>query len=478
LSFPIASRPRAALNLAAAAVATALLGGCSYSIQKVDNPVAMPSAWDATIAPTATDTLQQEWWRAFNSPVLNELIERGLRDSPTLIQAEERLKQAERNFARSRDDLFPELSLSARTSRTETGGNQTPERTSDSTSVGLSTSYTVDLFGAQAARYRAQVAGFIGSKYDTDLARITLAANISRAYFNLLSIRSQVSVARENLRIAEDLLRIFEVRWREGVSREFDFTQQTTQVLQQRTQLIPLENQMRQAETTLGLLLGVTPQDFHLEGEPIDQLTVPEIAPWVPAELLSRRPDMAGAELDMIAQRANLAAARASLIPVTLTLNASGNTASQELFQLTDARTFSVGAALSIAEGIFNFRQRRTNILNAESNEYIALITYAQTIRQALKEVDDTLATAVANQRSEETTRQTLANAQRSLQLAQVEYREGSANLQEVLDAQRSLFSAQDTLARSRLTRLNTAVNLYVALGGGWAGPNDSRAPD
>jgi multidrug efflux system outer membrane protein len=198
---------------------------------------------------------------------------------------------------------------------------------------------------------------------------------------------------------------------------------------------------------------------------------VPEIAPWAPAELLLRRPDMAAAELDMVAARANLAAARASLIPVSLTFNASGNTGSQELFQLTDARTFSIGGALSIAEGIFNFRQRRTNVLNAESNEYIALVNYAQTIRQALKEVDDTLATAVANQRSEETTRLTLANAQRSLQLAEVEFREGAANLQEVLDAQRSLYSAQDTLARSRLTRLNTAVNLYVALGGGWASP-------
>lgn len=466
----IQSRPRAAVKMVAAAVAAAVLAGCSYNINPIDNPVRMPSAWDASISPAATDSVSAEWWKNFNSPVLNSLIERGLQDNPTLIMAEERMKQAERNFARSREDLFPDLSLSARTGRTRTGGNQQPERNSDSTSIGLSTSYTVDLFGAQAARYRQQIAGFIGTKYDTDLARITMAANISRAYFNLLSIRSQVNVARENLRIAEDLLRIFEVRWREGVAREFDFTQQTTQVLQQRTQLIPLENQMRQAETTLGLLLGVTPQDFHIEGEPIDQLVVPEIAPWVPSELLLRRPDMAGAELDLIAQQANTAAVRAALIPVTLTLNASGNQGSQELFQLTDARTFSIGAALSIAEGIFNYRQRRTNVLNAESNEFIALVNYAQTLRQALADVDNTLATAFANQRSEETTRQTLANAQRSLQLAEVEYREGAANLQEVLDAQRSLFSAQDNLARARLTRLNTAVNLYVALGGGWDG--------
>jgi multidrug efflux system outer membrane protein len=467
----IESRPRAALKLVAAAVATVLLAGCSYAVRDVENPVAMPAAWDAPVSATAAQSVPVEWWKSFNSPVLNGLIEQALRDSPTLIVAEERLKNAERTFSNARDDLFPDLGLSASTRRTYSGGNQVPESTSDSTSVGLSTSYTVDLFGIQAARYRTQVATFIGTKYDTELARITLAQSVARAYFNLLSIRSQVAVARENLVIAEDLLRIFEARYRQGVARQFDFRQQSTQVQQQRTQLIPLENSMRAAETALGLLLGVTPQEFRIEGEPIEQLTVPEVTPWVPSELLLRRPDLAAAELDMASASANLYIARASLIPVTLSLSASGNTGSQDLFRLTDARTFSVGGVLSIAEGIFNFRGRRNAALTAESNEFIALVNYAQTIRTALKEVDDTLATAEANRRAEESAELTLANAQTALQLAEVELREGAASLQDTLDAQRSLFSAQDALSRSRLTRLNTVVNLYVSLGGGWSAP-------
>lgn len=468
-----ALRPQAALNKVAAAVAVALLAGCSYNIRHVENPVTMPTAWDAEVAPGADAIIATDWWTEFNSPVLNGLIEIALRDNPGLIATEERLKQAERNFARNRDDLFPELSLSARTSRTEAGGNQVPETTTDSTSVGLSTSYSFDLFGAQAATYRSQVASFIGTRYDAELARITLSANVARAYFNLLGIRSQVNVARENLAIAEELLRIVDARYRNGVVRQYDLRQQTTSVLQQRTNLIPLENQMRQAETTLGLLLGISPQDFRIAGEPIDALEVPEVAPWAPSELLLRRPDIAAAELALVSVSANLDAARARLIPVSLTLNASGNTGSQELFSLTDARTYSIGGALAIAEGIFSFRQRRTNILNAESNEYIALINYAQTIRSALKEIDDTLATATANQRAEESQRATLTQAQLALDLAELEYREGSASLQQVLDSQRSLFSAQEAMSRSRLQRLNTAVSLYVALGGGWTAPDN-----
>jgi outer membrane protein TolC len=256
------------------------------------------------------------------------------------------------------------------------------------------------------------------------------------------------------------------------VSRAFDLAQQNITVLQQRNNLIPLENQMRQAETALGLLLGITPQDFHLQGEPIEQLQVPEVTPWVPAELLLRRPDLASAETDMAVAKANLVVARASLIPVSLSLNASGSVAtSDELFKLTDSRNFSVSGALRIAEGIFSYRSRRNSVLNAQSNEYLALINYAQTIRTALKDVDDALAAAVNAQRAEESQQATLTQSRRSLELAELEYREGSANLQEVLDAQRSLYSAQDSVAQARLTRLTASLTLFVALGGGWTAP-------
>jgi len=174
----------------------------------------------------------------------------------------------------------------------------------------------------------------------------------------------------------------------------------------------------------------------------------------------------------MSVARANLAVARASLIPVSLTLSASGGTAtSDELFNLTDSRNFSVSGALRIAEGIFSYRQRRTSVLNARSNEYLALINYAQTIRTALKEVDDALAAAVAAQRSEEVQQALLIQARRSLELAEIELREGSGSTQELLDAQRSLFSAQDSLASARLNRLTASLTLFVALGGGWTAP-------
>jgi outer membrane protein, multidrug efflux system len=464
-------------NTVVAGAVLALLAGCSYRMDRIDNPVKLPVAWDSTTTPDAKPGVDTEWWKSFNSPVLDALIAQSLRDNPGLIATEERLKQAERNLGTARDGLLPELSVSASTSkgRSGTSGSDVAgangSRDAESTSASVGLRYDVDLWGATAARYRASVAGFIGTRFDTDLARIQLASNVAQRYFALLGVRSRVDIARENLRLAERLLGIVEARYNNGVVRQFDLLQQTTAVLQQRTNLIPLENQLRQAETTLGLLLGITPQEFRVEGEAIEQLAVPEIAPWLPGELLLRRPDLAAAETDMAAARANLVVARASLIPVSLSLSANGSASSPELLSLTDARNWSVQGALSLASGIFNYRGRRVSYLNAQSSEYIALVNYAQVIRTALKEVDDDVAAVTANLRTEESQRATLDQAQRALQLAELQYREGSSDLEDLLNAQRTVFSAQDSLAQNRITRLNSAVTLYVALGGGWQAP-------
>ena len=474
---------RAGPALVAGFFATVLLAGCSYRMDRVENPVKLPAAWDAATTPNAKPGIQKDWWKNFGSPTLDQLITDALRDNPSLIATEERLKQAERTLSGDHDALFPDPSISASTSKGRSGssGNSFPipngSNNTASTSVSLSARYTVDLWGGTAARYRASVAGFIGTKYDADLARIQLASSVARDYFNLLSVRQQVDIARQNLDIAQQLLRIIDARYRNGTVREYDLRQQNVTVLQQQTQLIPLENQLRQAETALGLLLGRTPQEFHVQGEPIDQLNVPEIAPWLPGELLLRRPDMASAETDMAAAKANLAAAHANLIPVSLSLSASDSTSSLKVFDITDVRNYSVSGILSLATGIFDYRSRRNNYLNSQSNEYIALVNYANTIRTALKDVDDNLATVEADQRTEESQRATLEQAQRALDLANLQYREGSSEVEDVLNAERTLYSARQSLAQARVTRLTAAVSLYVALGGGWDGPDPEAIP-
>lgn len=451
--------------------AGALLSACSFRMDPVENPVKLPVAWDAAAPKSnAGGAVPAEWWKTFNSPVLDSLVTEALAGNPSVRIAEERLKQAERALSVSRDNLLPDLSVNASSSRTRSGGSGQADVIRSSTSVSAQARYDVDLWGGSAASLRASRASLAGTRYDLDTARLTLAASVASQYFQLLSTRARVAIARENLAIAERLLRIVEARYRNGVVRQLDLTQQTTAVLQQRTNLIPLEAQMRQTETALGLLLGRVPQEFRVDGEAFDRIAVPEVQAWLPPDLLLRRPDLAAAEADLSAAHANIAVARANLLPGAITFTAGGGLASPQLLALTDpTKTFSLSGVASIAESIFSFRARKVQLDNARSTEFITLQNYASAIRTALKDVDDSLTNADTDQKREESQRAVLEQAQRALRLAELEYREGSGSLQDVLDAQRTQFSAEDSLSQIRLARLNSAVDLYVSLGGGWS---------
>jgi len=447
----------------------ALLAGCSFRMDPVENPVKLPVAWDAA-GTTTGDAVPQDWWKRFDSPVLSQLVDEAMAGSPTLKIAQERVRQAERALSVARDDLLPDLSVNASTSRTRNGASGVPDTIRSSTSVSGQLRYDVDLWGGRAAGLRSSKATLAGIRYDLDAARLTLTANVATQYFQLLSIRARVAIARDNLAVAERLLRIVDARYRNGVARQLDLTQQTTSVLQQRTNLIPLEAQMRQTETALGLLLGRVPQDFRVDGESFERIAIPAIQPWVPSELLLRRPDIAAAETDLSAAHANIAVARANLLPGAISLTATGNRVSPELLSLANAtNTFSLGGALSIVESVFTFRARNVQLANARSSAFITLQNYASSIRTALKNVDDSLANAQTNQRREESQGAVVEQAQRALTLAEAAYREGSGDLSSILDAQRTLFTAQDQLSQIRLSRLNSAIDLYVALGGGWS---------
>ncbi|ENO95532.1 MAG TPA: TolC family protein, partial [Thauera phenylacetica] len=167
------------------------------------------------------------------------------------------------------------------------------------------------------------------------------------------------------------------------------------------------------------------------------------------------------------AAAANIAAARAALLP-GISLSAGAGVGSAALLSLADTtRTLSISA--SVVQKIFDGGRLRADVDIQRSHQRELLETHRRAILVALKEVEDALANATRDANQESAQREILTEAQRSLRLAELRYREGADGLLTVLDAQRTLFSAQDQLAQLRLARLGDAVNLYKALGGGWS---------
>lgn len=454
------------------AVAIALTGCATVSPTLQPNVVA-PVQWnEAPAQPSAP--LPLEWWSAFESEELKHLVAAALEGSPDLAIAAERVRQAEAQVRIAGASLFPVLSLGVDTSRRISHTEGAASRRSDSSSIAFSASYEVDLWGRNAAGARAAEASYRATAFDRDAARLTLVAGVATSYFEILSLRGRLAIARENLTIAERVQSLVEARARNGAASQLDVERQQAQVLTQRAALLPLEQQERQTLAALAVLIGRVPEGFKINGNGLADLRIPAVHAGLPSELLVRRPDLAAAEAQVAAANGDVAAARAALLP-SIELTGGAGVTSAALLSFLSGPQSAVSLALSLFQPIFDGGRLRGQVALSESRERELVEAYRKAILAAFADVENALVAVSRSADREALQLRVQESARNALRLAEIRYREGADELLTVLEAQRTLFQAQDQLASIRLDRLAGAVALYKALGGGWT--SDSATP-
>ncbi|HMH52994.1 MAG TPA: efflux transporter outer membrane subunit [Candidatus Acidoferrum sp.] len=450
------------------------LTGCAIVSPKLKPDVPVAGAWNEA-APASAAVVSPTWWRSFESVELSSLVDEALDGSPDLAIATERVHQAEAQVRVVGASLFPMLSAGGDTSTHRTSGAGGAV-TSNATGLSLTASYELDLWGKNRAGKRSAESSLAASQFDRDTARLTLISGVATSYFDVLALRTRLGIARENLAIAERVLELVSARARNGAASALDVSRQEATVLSQRAALLPLEQLERQTLAALAVLLGRPPEGFDVQAAGVVDLAVPAVDPGLPAELLVRRPDLASAEAQLAASNADVAAARAALLP-SIKLTGTAGLASGALLSLVSGGTTSaIGIAASLLQPIFDGGRLRGQKAIAESRERELVETYRKTILSAFVDVEQALAGASRQGQQEQLQDAVQARARESLRLAEVRYRSGADDLLTVLDAQRTLFAAQDQLAQVRLNRLQSAVGLYKALGGGWSGPEATAA--
>ncbi|WP_319381840.1 efflux transporter outer membrane subunit [Thiomicrorhabdus sp.] len=326
-------------------VAVLVLGGCSNLPQQADVTPQMPAAYLGTLV--ADGELDRMWWQSFNSPDLDQLIDKALQDSPDIKVATERVLQAEYALRSAGASRFPTLDVSGRSGTNGHYPNRGASEYSDSSSVTLGVSYELDFWQKNAAAIRGSEAGLQASRFDLAASRLSLAATVAQTYFDILSLNERLELARRNVRLAERLLEIVQARQENGVATSLDVSRQKTEVLTRKTEIAPLKNQLDQSQAALAVLTGSIPQNFRMEMRPIETLTMVEVNPGIPSELLKRRPDIAAEEFRLQSAQADIQAASAERFP-QITLSASGGLASDVLLSLV-----SPAGSLALAAGDF-----------------------------------------------------------------------------------------------------------------------------
>jgi multidrug efflux system outer membrane protein len=461
MNSPLSARVTCACLLAA-------LTACSVGPAYKRPDIPLPTAWSeaprddgAGIWPSA------DWWHGFGSEKLNELIAEAQRSNDDLAVAIARIQEADAQARIAGAALLPSLDLNADASRQRAQVAGGGPATFNSFSPVLSASYELDFWGKNRALKAAARATAIASRYDKETVALTVISSVATTYFQALQFRDRLQVARDNLANGQKVLKGLQLQQSAGIATGLDVAQQETAVALLSAAIPPLQQQFRQSVHALAVLIGKTPESIDVDTGSLTGLTTPPVAEGLSSELLARRPDIAESEQQLISANADITVARAALFPSIQLTGGSGYESSALTSLISPAnRIWSISAGLT--QPIFHGGALRGQVVFSNAHYQELLSAYHKTVISAFSNVEDAL--VAAQQTKEQQTRQQEAvnRARRAYQFAQTQMSAGTVNILTVLNTENALFSAQDELVQVQYLHLQSMVDLYTALGGGW----------
>lgn len=421
--------------------------------------------------------VQAKWWKAFDSPALDELVESALRANPDLKAAEAALRAARETTAAQRGAFWPSVDAGLNSSRQKVPGPLAgPLVDSEVTlytlhTAQLSIGYVPDVFGANRRQVEALAAAEDVQRFQRDAVYMALVSNVVNAAIEEASLRMQIATTRDLIDLAARLLDITRRQHRAGQVGGADVAAQEAALAQAQASLPPLEKQLSEQRNLLTVLAGRLPSEQVAQRFELTSLKLPlELPVSLPSRLVEQRPDIRAAEAQLHAASAQVGVATAARLP-SLTLTATLGSSALDFSQLfrSGGGFWSVGADLlqPIFRGGTLMHQQRA----AEATYDQAAAQYRSTVLTAFQNTADTLQAIVSDAETLRAVSSAEAAAQRSLSMARRQRELGAATQAELILAQQTYQQAALALVQAQASRYTNTVALYLALGGWWLEP-------
>lgn len=420
------------------------------------------------------------WWTDFNDPVLNDLLKRAARDNLSLQRAALRIYQARSQLGVADATLLPTVGLGGGVTRTDQPNALTQFLNASSLSTTqnlvVQANWEIDFWG----KYRRGIESTLSSLFSTTAAYyaadVSLAADVANTYITIRNYQSLIRVARTNLALQAESLRIASSRFKNGATSLLDLSQAESQYEQTKSEIPALIAALRNAEYAMSILLG-EPPDFYEKtyGQTTSSLQPPKfLQVGIPKDLLRRRPDVLQAEYAAASQSALIGVNTAALYP-SFSLsgyfgfqNVSVNNVSQSSLFSWDNRTGSIGGSF-----LFPLFYRGAIVDQIRVQDTVfqsSLLAYQNQVLQAQKEVEQALTSISTTRSSTEDLKKSVTAAQRAAALALDRYKAGQNDYNTVIVAQQQLLQVQNSLVQTQTNNLLGYVAAFKALGGGWSG--------
>jgi NodT family efflux transporter outer membrane factor (OMF) lipoprotein len=416
--------------------------------------------------------IQQQWWRLFHSKPLNQLVERGLQNNPTVEAGQAALKQSKEALRAGTGSLFPAI---------EAAGSQQRERLS-ATSLGsankgntfelfnasVNVTYVLDVFGGARRNIESLCAGVENQRFILEGTYLTLTSNIVTTAITEASLSAQIKATGDLICSQEGVLKILEKQLELGSISQGDILTQIAQLAQTRATLPPLEKNLAQTRHALAVLVGSLPSEACLPHFYLNHLKLPNKVPVsFPSELVYQRPDVRAAKARLHQASAQIGVSTANTLP-KFTLSGSyggGSNAFNTLFNSPHlAWNYGIGILQPLFKGGTLASERRAKIAVFEE----ARAQYRQTVLQAFQNVADSLKAIEIDAKTLKAQVESEAAALNSLTLLKQQFQLGSINYLSLLNAERQYQLAHINRIQAEALRYIDTAALFQALGGGW----------
>lgn len=458
---------------AAAPLVMLLLSGCVVGPDHTAPEITLPSKFAEGKAKSNGDISTDQWWTAFNDSRLNGYVNQGLNQNLDILQAMERINQAEADVISAGAGGLPSLTLNSEATRSGSKGYRgtIPQSVpSTAVSAGLQGSWLLDFFGLYRRSREAAIAQLGAADAAVDTARLSLLSQVAAAYIDVRYYQESIALARANLKSRNETLSLTRLQLDAGAASRLDVVQSESLVNTTLATIPGLETQYRQAAHRVATLLGMPASSLLGElqkgaRQPVARFNA---RAGVPADLVRNRPDIRAAERQLASAVANIGVAEANLYPsISLSGSISPSYTRRNGGGDSHLLSWSFGPTLNLP--IFDGGQLRANLSATESQAREAYLAWKQTVLNAVEEVENALAAVTRDSRTVAANRATVASSQEALTLATASYRDGASSLLDVLDAQRNVSDAQTSLAQAIRQMAQDYVSLSVAMGGGYA---------
>jgi len=463
------------LKTVALAAALALAGCVSIGPDYREAKPAAPQLQGLDAAQENDAQFQAAWWKQFNDPVLDALIQRAAANNLDLRIAVARLQESRALLSGAKSDRLPTIGVGAdyTRSRGQQPGFGEQRITTTTYQAGFDASWELDLFGGVRRSVEAANADLGASEAALHDAQVSLLAEVARNYFELRGSQLRLEVARRDIDNQQATVRLTETQFQLGSGSEQDVASAKARLAAVRAQLPVLQTRASASEYRLAVLLGARPGELDIDVSPKSFTPIATTLPLGGAgDVLSRRPDVRIAERQYAAATARIGVAKADFFPhITLGGFLGFLSGRSHDFGSSSTRAWSLAPAISWPG--LNVQRVRANLHASEARADAAQANYQRTVLEAIEDIDNAI-TGFNQQRARvDQLIEQDAQSRRAAGLARIRYEQGATSFLELLDAERTQLAAEDQLAEAEAAINTRAVAIYKALGGGWQACGD-----